>query len=262
MKHTHFSPLTAWAIGVLLLFSLPAFAQSNNQFRAMLFTKTAGYHHESIQEGVAAIKALGQRHLFAVQWEESADKFTDEELAKYDVIIFLNTTRDILNEEQQQAMEKFIRSGKGFVGIHAAADTEYEWEWYTQLVGRMFRAHPPTQTARLHLENGQFPGLEMWPKTRLWTDEWYHYGKENVKGLNYLLSVEEKSYAPRVAREGEPVFEGMGDFHPITWYHEFDGGRAFYTGLGHVPETFSDPIFLELLFGGIYWAATGKGIPD
>ena len=257
MKH---KLLTLLALAALLL-STPAFAQSNSQFRALLFTKTVGYHHESIHAGVAAIKAMGERHLFAVQWEESARVFSDEGLSRYDVIIFLNTTQDILNEEQQGAMERFIRAGKGFAGIHAAADTEYGWEWYTQLVGRMFHSHPATQTARLHVENHNFPGMEMWPATRLWTDEWYHYTEEKTKGLNYLLRVDEKSYDPKIRRNGEVTFEGMGDVHPIAWYHEFDGGRSFYTGLGHVPATFSDPVFLEHLFGGIYWAATGKGTP-
>ena len=259
MKYKLMKPITLTAFAALLLISFPAFAQ-RAQFRALLFTKTAGYHHESIHAGVAALKAMAERHMFAVQWEESARVFTDAGLENYHVIIFLNTTRDILNDEQQQAMEKFIRSGKGFVGIHAAADTEYDWEWYTRLVGRMFRTHPEIQTARLNVVNDNFPGMELWPSSRLWTDEWYQYGEEKTEGLQYLLSVDEKTYDPKVVRNDQTLFEGMGDFHPISWYQEFDGGRAFYTGLGHVPATFSDPAFLDHLLGGIYWAATGKGL--
>lgn len=251
--------LSAFFLLMLLAATQPSLAQ-NTQFRVLLYTKTAGFHHESIHAGVAAIRALGERHHFTITWEESARVFTDAGLERYQAIIFLNTTGDILDADQQAAMEKFIRGGKGFVGIHAAADTEYDWVWYTQLVGRMFRTHPQIQTARLTLESKDFPGLELWPSTRIWTDEWYQYGEENSKNLKYLITVDEKTYDPKVTRPNQ-TFEGMGDFHPMSWYQEFDGGRAFYTGLGHIPAIYSDALFLEHLYGAIYWAATGKGMP-
>lgn len=229
------------------------------QFKALLFTKTAGWHHQSINEGVDAIRNLASRHQFQVDWEEMSSRFNDENLEKYDVIIFLSTTADVLNDEQQAAMERFIQSGKGFVGIHAASDTEYDWEWYTQLVGRMFVIHPVNQTARVHVVNSTFPGLERMPDSFLFTDEWYTFTEEKVEGLNYLLTIDENTYSP-AADWGNVKSEGMGDFHPISWYHEFDGGRSFYTAMGHMPQTYQDRIFLEHLFGGIYWAATGKGM--
>jgi uncharacterized protein len=171
----------------------------------------------------------------------------------------LNTTGDVLNEEQQKVVEKFIRSGKGFVGIHSAADTEYQWEWYTKMVGMMFKIHPAQQTAYLNLVDGNFPGLERFPKRLLWTDEWYEFGELKSKDLKYLITVDEKTYDPKV-KWGQNEGKGMGDFHPISWYHNYDGGRAFYTALGHIPASYSDQTFLDHLYGAVYWAATGKGL--
>ena len=230
------------------------------QFRALLFTKTDGFHHESIHEGVATIRQLAARHHFAVDWQENASVFNDKALENYAVVIFLNTTGNVLNEEQQAAFEKFIRSGKGYVGIHSASDTEYDWPWYTRLVGMMFKIHPQNQTAYLQVEDNRFPGMERLPARFLWTDEWYEFGERKADDLKFLLSVDEKSYNP-YAKWGEREGKGMGSFHPISWYHPYDGGRAFYTALGHIPLTYSDPLFQQHLYGGIYWAATGKGLP-
>ncbi len=229
------------------------------QFRVLLFSKTEGFHHESINEGVTAIKALAVRHNFSVDWQENASIFNEKALANYDAAIFLNTTGNILNDEQQAAFEKFIRSGKGYVGVHSASDTEYDWDWYTKMVGMMFKIHPQIQTAYLKVEDKNFPGMERLPSKFIWTDEWYEFGPLKSTDLHYLLSIDEKSYNPNV-KWGENVGKGMGDFHPIAWYHNYDGGRAFFTGLGHVPQVFSDNLFLDHLYGGIYWAATGKGL--
>ena len=244
-------------IALFLAVSANLYAQP--QFRALLFTKTDGYHHQSINEGVDALREISARHSFDLDWQEDANVFNSRNLERFDVIIFLSTTGNVLNEQQQAAMEAFIQSGKGYVGIHSASDTEYEWEWYTQLVGRMFRIHPVIQTAKVTVLDRNFPGLERMPDAFWWTDEWYDFREEQVEDLNYLLAVDESTYKP-FAQWGNNRSEGMGDFHPLAWYHEFDGGRAFYTALGHMPETYSDKIFLEHLFGGILWAATGKGV--
>lgn len=245
-------------VSLFLLFSTTTlFAQP--QFNALLYTRTQGYHHVSINEGVDAIREIAQRHLFTVDWQVNPGVFSEGNLDQYDVIIFLNTTGDILNDEQQAVMEEFIQSGKGFVGIHAAADTEYDWEWYTQLVGRMFRTHPKIETAQLTVIDSNFPGFERTPEKFWWTDEWYEFQEETVDGLNYLLTIDESTYD--VTDDwGRGRSHGMGDFHPLAWYHEFDGGRSFYINLGHMPESFADKMFREQIFGGILWAATGKGI--
>ncbi|WP_062063755.1 ThuA domain-containing protein [Cellvibrio sp. OA-2007] len=229
------------------------------QFNVLLFTKTSGWHHESVNEGVTAMRAMALRHHFNIDWHEDASIFNDEKLKNYQAVIFLLTTGDILNDEQQAAMERFIRSGKGFVGIHSASDTEYDWDWYTKMVGRTFHIHPVIQTAELTVTNRKFPGVERMPERFLWTDEWYEFGAERIKGLNYILTVDEQTYDPKVSW-GDKKGEGMGKFHPIAWYHDYDGGRAFYTALGHLPATYSDSLFLEHIYGGLYWAATGKGL--
>ena len=153
-------------------------------------------------------------------------------------------------------MERFIQSGKGYVSIHSASDTEYDWEWYTKLVGRMFYIHPSDQTAKLNVTDKTFPGLKDLDG-RLWTDEWYEFGPEKVSGLQYLLTVDETSYNPKT-NWGTKQGSGMGSFHPVTWCHNYDGGRSFYTALGHLSTNYSDAAFMQHLFAGIRWAATGK----
>jgi uncharacterized protein len=245
-----------FGIAFLLFMGFSTFAQGK-QFKALVVTTTNGWHHESLHYGVEAIKQLGERNFFDVVIQQDPRSINDQYLAQFQVVIFLNTTGDIFNAEQQKAFEKFIQSGKGFVGIHSASDTEYEWEWYTKLVGRMFHIHPVNQTARLKVVKGDFPGMKAFTDGQLWTDEWYEFGAEKTTGLNYILAVDEKSYKPKV-KWGEKVGNGMGDFHPVSWYHNFDGGRAFYTALGHLPAIYSDKSFLDHLFGGIFWAATGN----
>ncbi|MEM9835391.1 MAG: ThuA domain-containing protein [Bacteroidota bacterium] len=229
------------------------------QFNALLITETAGWHHESITAAVPALEGLAERHHFGLDRYQSGEPLTAKLLARYDVIIMVNTTGDIFTEQEQAAFEAFIRSGKGFVGVHAASDTEYDWPWYTQLVGRMLVIHPAIQTAMLDVADTNFPGLANWPKRLLWTDEWYEFSEEKVAGLHYLLSVDESTFDPE-ADWGRVAGKGMGDFHPIAWYHEFAGGRSFYTALGHIPAVYQERLFLEHLYGGIYWAATGRGL--
>jgi type 1 glutamine amidotransferase len=236
---------------------------AQKQFNALLVTTTRGWHHESIHAGVLAIQQLGVKHNFNVNLLEDNYGFTDKTLSNYQVVIFLNTTGDILNNEEQKVMERFIQSGKGFMGIHSASDTEYDWAWYTQLVGRMFHIHPAIQSTRLNVLDASFPGLEGFANNKQWTDEWYEFGPDQVKDLKTILSVDENSYNPKADWAANPQRaavsgKGMGAFHPIAWYHNFDGGRAFYTNLGHVPSDFTDASFLSHITAGIIWAATGK----
>ena len=243
---------------VFLLATVVSFAQEKKQFSALLVTKTAGWHHESINEGVAAIRALATRNFFELQWHQDGMAITDQYLSNFQVIIFLNTTGDIFKEEEQKAIEHFIQSGKGFVGIHSAADTEYDWPWYTKLVGRMFHIHPAIQTAKLKFTHNVFPGLNGFADNQWWTDEWYQFDGETTTGLNYILAVDESSYNPKTDWGGGKTGDGMGSFHPVAWYHNYDGGRSFYTALGHMPAVYSEPAFLTHIYAGILWAATGK----
>lgn len=226
------------------------------QFKALVVTTTRGWHHESVHAGFIAIKELGIRNFFDVVLFEDPESFTDKFLTQFQVVIFLNTTGDIFDTTQQKVLERFIQSGKGFAGIHSASDTEYDWDWYTRLVGRMFYIHPVIQTARLKVLDSKFPGLQGFADGRLWTDEEYEFGPEKVSDLNYILGVDESSYNPKVDW-GKKKGKGMGALHPIAWYHNYNGGRSFYTALGHLPTNFSDPAFLNHLYAGIFWAATG-----
>jgi len=244
---------------ILAFFLLVSSSVQAEQFSVFLFTKTDGWHHKSINAAVTAMEKLAQKHHFSIDWHEDAARINEENLAKYDVVMFMLTTGDILNEEQKQVMERFVQSGKGFVGVHSASDTEYGWDWYTKMVGRSFHIHPLIQTAELSVINRKFPGMERMPDRFLWTDEWYEFAAERIDNLNYILSVDESTFDPE-AKWDTKSGEGMGEFHPIAWYHEYDGGRAFYTALGHLGATYSDTLFMEHIYGGLYWAATGKGI--
>jgi type 1 glutamine amidotransferase len=237
---------------VILSFS----ATAQKQFKVLLVTTTNGWRHESVHAGVLAIQQLAARNFFDVVYFDDPKSFTDKNLQQYQAVIFLNTTGDIFDTAQQGVMERFIKSGKGFVGVHSASDTEYDWEWYTKLVGRMFYIHPPVQTYKLKVLDSAFPGLQGFDG-RQWTDEAYEFGPENISGLHYILGADETSYNPKV-NWGAKKSEGMGQLHPLAWYHEYDGGRAFYTALGHIPAIFSDQTFLNHLYAGILWAATGK----
>jgi hypothetical protein len=246
---------------ILLLTTLACFmsvAAHAEQFSVAVFSKTAGWHHESILEGVTAVRTLGKQHNFEVFWSEDPKRiFTDEAIAKYKVVMFLLTTGDVLNDEQQAVFERFIKHGGGYVGVHSASDTEYQWPWYNKMLGHMFRTHPVIQSAMVNVEDSNFPGMERFPSRFLTTEEWYEFDASRSPGLHYLLSVDESTYEPSAQRRKEMATVPL---HPIAWYQEYDGGRAFYTALGHLPATYSDQQFLHHLFGGIYWAATGKGI--
>jgi len=232
-------------------------ASAQKQFKTLLVTTTKGWHHESLHAGVLAIQQLGVKNFFDVTLWENPAGFTDQYLAQFQAVIFLNTTGDIFDTAQQRVMERFIKSGKGFVGIHSASDTEYDWEWYTKLVGRMFHIHPAVQTAKMKVLDPKFPGLQDFENGKLWTDEWYEFSPEKTTGLNYVLAVDETSYNAKV-NWGAKKGEGMGAMHPVSWYHNYDGGRSFYTALGHIPTNFSNEAFLNHLYAGILWAATGK----
>jgi type 1 glutamine amidotransferase len=229
------------------------------QFNVLVFSKTAGWHHDAIPAGVAAIEHLGKLHDFNVMWTEDAKRvMNDKELAKYQAVVFLLTTGDVLTQEEKGAFERYIKAGGAYVGVHSASDTEYGWPWYRKMVGHMFQAHPAIQSAVLKVEERNFPGMDRFARRALVTEEWYEFTGAESDKLHYLLSVDESTYKPR-AKSQLKDGKGADGFHPISWYQAYDGGRAFYTALGHLPATYSDQNFLQHLYGGIYWAATGNG---
>ncbi|MBS1502728.1 MAG: ThuA domain-containing protein [Bacteroidetes bacterium] len=227
----------------LVQISLVGFAKP----KVLVFSKTAGFHHESIAVGIPAIIKLGQENNFDVDTTTDASKFTYDNLKQYAAVIFLSTTGTVFNDAEQEAFKKYIESGGGFVGIHAATDTEYGWPWYGDLVGAYFKSHPKQQEATLHVVDRKFIATRHLPAEWKRFDEWYNY-KYIAKGLHVLITIDEKSYTG-----GE-----NGDYHPMSWYHSYDGGRAFYTELGHTDESYSDPLYLKHILGGIEYAM-GKG---
>jgi type 1 glutamine amidotransferase len=223
----------------------PGSAQDQSRFSALVFSKTGGYRHDSIDEGIAAITALGAAHRFRVDAGEDAAVFTDAQLAIYQVVIFLNTTGDILDDQQQAAFERFIRRGGGFVGVHSATDTEYDWPWYHELVGAYFTSHPAIQPAAIDVVDRRHPSTRGLPSRWERTDEWYNFRSALGPDVAVLATLDETSYSGGT----------MGANHPIAWYHAYDGGRAWYTALGHTTESYAESLFLDHLLGGILWAA-------
>ncbi|MEO6723267.1 MAG: ThuA domain-containing protein [Ferruginibacter sp.] len=220
-----------------------SFIVQKKQPAVLIFSKTNGYRHESITAGIAAIKKLGEENKFSVDATEDSLAFTDENLAKYKAVIFLSTTQNVLGEEQQKALENFIHKGGGFVGVHAATDCEYNWPWYVKMVGASFLSHPAQQMAKLIVKDKDNPSTKHLPAVWERKDEWYNF-KDINPDLHILLTIDETSYTG-----GK-----NGDIHPMAWYHDYDGGRAFYTELGHTIESYSDPVYLQHLLGGIRYA--------
>ena len=220
-------------------------AQADEPYDVLVFSKTAGFRHSSIEDGIAAVQQLGSAHNFTVTATEDAAAFSTGNLAQYEAVVFLSTPGDVLNDAQQDAFEGYINNGGGYVGIHAAADTEYDWEWYDGLAGALFHSHPHIQQADIHVENRAHDATahlgDVWQRT----DEWYNY-RSNPRGTAQVLaSLDESSYSGGT----------MDGDHPIAWCKEYEGGRAFYTGGGHTEESFGEADFVRHLLGGIRWAA-------
>jgi type 1 glutamine amidotransferase len=243
---------------LVLQFSFAFKSSAQKQFKVLLVTTTKGWHHESVHAGVLALQQMGVRNFFDVVLWEDPSGFTDEYLNMFHAVFLLNTTGEFFDATQQNVMERFIESGNVFVGVHSASDTEYDWEWYNKLVGRMFHIHPTIQTAKMKILDSKFPGLQGFEQDRLWTEEFYEFGPEKISGLNYVLGVDESTYNPKADWGARAKGEGMGKLHPLSWYHNYDGGRAFYTALGHLPTNWAEPAFLNHLYAGIFWAATGR----
>ncbi len=230
------------------VFALPSVAAAAPKFKVLVFSKTAGFRHDSIETGVARVKQLGTANNFAVDATEDATAFKAANLRNYDAVIFLSTTGDVLNDAQQAAFENYIADGGGYMGVHSAADTEYDWKFYGNLVGAYFKGHPAIQEATIKVADKLHPATKGLPDRWTRTDEWYDY-RTNPRGdVHVLATLDEKSYTGAT----------MGADHPITWCQEYGGGRSFYTGLGHTKESYGEPAFQRLLLGGIRYAAGNK----
>ncbi|MGM0474363.1 MAG: ThuA domain-containing protein [Bacteroidota bacterium] len=233
---------------------------SLNQFEVLVYTSPDHWHNLTEPVAILEFQEMAQRHAFGLTWTTLNSRFNDEALAQFDVIVFLQSTVRDFSAEHLESFKKFIQNGGGFVGIHGTSYCPDEPEWFRKLVGRVFTGHPEEQTAVLHVINKNHPSTMHLPDKWIWTDELYSFEPELVDGLNYLITVDESTYNPNRTWGDDTRFTAMGDFHPMAWYHEFDGGRSFYTSFGHMPALFRDKNFLDHIYGGIYWAATGLGV--
>ncbi|MDG9677053.1 ThuA domain-containing protein [Micromonospora sp. DH14] len=214
-------------------------------YDVLVFSKTAGFRHDAIPVGIQTIRDLGAANNFTVTATEDAAAFTTSNLNQYEAVVFLNTTGDVLNASQQTAFESYIGSGRGYVGVHAAADTEYDWPFYGNLVGAWFASHPAIQQANMKVEDRGHAATGHLPQTWTRTDEWYNYRTNARSSAHVLATLDESSYSGG----------GMGADHPLSWCKSYSGGRSFYTGAGHTQASYAEPAFRNHLLGGIRYAS-------
>jgi cytochrome c len=215
--------------------------------RILVFTKTTAFRHASIPTALRAVRELGEQNGLVVDATEDDGAFASSNLARYEAVVFLLTTGDVLDSRQQAALERFIRAGGGFAGVHSAADTEYGWPWYGRLLGPRFRNHPQIQRAAIELANPRHPATVGLPRRWTRVDEWYNFQANPRPLVRVLATLDETSYSP-----GDGA---MGSDHPIAWSHAYQGGRAWYTGGGHTDASYSEPLFRKHLLQGIRYAA-------
>lgn len=213
--------------------------------RVLVFSKTAGFRHDSIPSALELIRNLGQAEGYAVDATEDAAQFTKSNLSRYQVVVFALTTGDVLNPSQEAAFREFIEAGGGYVGIHAAADTEYDWPWYGELVGAWFLSHPAIQEAKIRVEDRRHPTTDFLPAELKRHDEWYDYRQNPRPNVQVLMTLDTDTYTGAKMK---------GD-HPITWCRSVGKGRSFYTGFGHTKESYGEPVVRELLRRAIRWVA-------
>lgn len=234
---------------VFVVLCLMSFRYAGVKDRVLIFSLTKGYHHASIADGIIAIQKLGAQNNFDVDTTTAPAKFTDDNLRQYKALIFLSPTGDnFFNDEQKLALQNYMHKGGGYVGIHAATDCLFSWDWYGKMVGAYFLKHPKIQQATLNVVDQKHISTKMLPATWVHTDEWYNF-KDVNPDIKVLIKADEKSYTG-----GE-----MNGDHPISWYHKFEGGRVFYTALGHTKEGYStDTLLIDHILGGIKYALGRK----
>jgi uncharacterized protein len=224
----------------------PAAEPVRGGFAVLVFTRTTGFRHDSIDDGVAAIRRLGVSHGFSVDATEDPKQVQDAVLRRYRAVVFLSTTGEPLGPAQQAALERWVEAGGGWIGVHAAADAFYDWPWYGELVGAWFRRHPPVQRAIVRVIDRGHPSTDSLPAAWTRTDEWYDFRPSPRGRVRVLATVDESTY------QGG----GMGKHHPVIWSHEQGRGRAWYTALGHTEASWSEQRFLAHILGGIRWVAS------
>ena len=248
--------LAIFTFSLLIFFSFTMCAQEKEQefekpAHVLVFSKTAGFRHESLSSGIKMLFDLSQSQNWVITATEESSAFNPEILSGFDVVVFMNPTGDALNADEQMAFENFMRTGKGMVGIHSAADFEYEWPFYGELIGGYFKTHPPAQTGTVIFENFEHPAMKPFKGMESYTtfDEWYTFRENPRSKVNVLATLDESSI-----KKYDNDDWRMGD-HPLIWWLEKDGMRSFYTGFGHTHEAFQDEKIKEHIKNAINWAA-------
>ncbi len=221
-------------------------AAAGAPFPVLLFSRTLGFRHDSIPAAIQAFTELQQSGGFVVEATEDPTRFTADSLARFRVVVFLLTTGDVLDDDQQAAFEGWIGAGGGYLGVHSAADTEYAWPYYGALVGAYFKSHPAVQSANVDVQVADHPAMAGLTSPWMRTDEWYDFQMNPRASVTVLATVDESSYAGGT----------MGADHPIVWAHATPGGgRALYTAMGHTQQSYADPAFRRHLTGALRWVA-------
>ena len=236
----------------VLVASLAAPAFARNKPHVLVYSGSTGYRHESIPAAVAAIKAIGEKAGYVVDATEDPDVFSAEKLAGYKVLVLVDDSTDPKNPDSEwftgtrrEALQGFLKAGKGVVALHAAADSHYNWGWYGQMIGGYFERHPKgTPKGVVTVVDAKHPATAKLPKTLERNDEWYYY-KDFDPTVHVLITVD-----PATIGEGQPDVNP----NPLVWYHNFGGGRVFYSALGHSNESWSEPYMVNLVSGALVWA--------
>ena len=219
----------------------------------LVFSKTEAFRHSSITKGKEFFLDMGKKNNWHVTFSENTELFLYDGLADFDAVVFLNTTGDILNDSQQESLKEFLHRGNGFVGIHSAAYTEVDWKWYTNMIGTSLDTHVKETEGELKVRLAtKHPALKGWSENQTFFTEWYNFKQPIGKHLNIITTLDEDSY------EGLK----MNTTHPISWYHFYDGGKVFYTELGHSEATYDDPLFYNHIQGAIQWVTGIREIED
>tara|TARA_R110002049_G_scaffold308754_1_gene513871 strand:- start:9645 stop:10385 length:741 start_codon:yes stop_codon:yes gene_type:complete len=208
----------------------------------IVFSKTLGYRHQSIEAGILSIQKLGHENGFTVDATENSDTLISN-IKKYDAVIFLSPSGDVFDNEQQELFKNYIHNGGGFVGIHSATTVEYDWEWYGHMIGAYFDNHPKPQNATITIINHNHPATSFLENKWTTFDEWYNFNELSTD-IQVLMTLDETSHSGGKHEKN----------HPIAWYQEYDGGRIFYTALGHDEKSYTNPLFLKHILGGIQYA--------
>ncbi|HMP91548.1 MAG TPA: ThuA domain-containing protein [Phnomibacter sp.] len=236
------------AIAVLWIGAAAIAQKVPKKLHLLVFSKTTGYRHESIAAGKQMFLEMAAQYQWQADTTEDASYFTPESLQQYQIVVFMNTTGNVLDEQQQQAFENYIKAGGRFLGIHAATDTEYQWPWFNQLVGAYFASHPKPQQVDYVVLDAKHPAVSFWAPKVNRLEEIYDFKQLQKDRLHFIMRADENSY-----QGGK-----MGEFHPAAWCQKMEGGRAFYTALGHHPQTYADKDFRRHIVGGIIWLMRKK----